>query len=355
MENVFLLGKIYDYISEELYNEKLMKASRFEQQKQVYIDQIYSNNKSKMTIYNLYKSNVLNWEIILDKDLYEFNIQELDSLIGSIPSSSIHIKANVYNFVNQYLDYCISKRLISINNMNALDRETYTSISQKLASSKLISYEQLWDMVQYMETKTNIQNILPIIFAYYGIGGNDMEYMRNLRLEDLDRENEVAYIRLQGDLKAVLPIDEKLYDYCVKACEEADMDSEYVSSSLIIKPTKKSINDVVPENSIYARIYEAFDSSNIKRIRLNDLAKSRKIALLLEIRKERYLTTLDVQNICLLYNPNASRGINDSLKKYYETATGDKVFKANAKKDELIDLDIDKHLEKIYNNLGWEM
>ena len=355
MENVFLLGKIYDYISEELYNEKLMKASRFEQQKQVYIDQIYSNNKSKMTIYNLYKSNVLNWEIILDKDLYEFNIQELDSLIGSIPSSSIHIKANVYNFVNQYIDWCISKRLITINNMNALDRETYTSISQKLASSKLISYEQLWDMVQHMETKTNIQNILPIIFAYYGIGGNDMEYMRNLRLEDLDRENEVAYIRLQGDLKAVLPIDEKLYAYCVKACEEADMDSEYVSSSLIIKPTKKSINDVVPENSIYARIYEAFDSSNIKRIRLNDLAKSRKITLLLEIRKERYLTTLDFQNICLLYNPNASRGIYNSLQKYYEMATGDKVFKANAKKDELIDLDIDKHLEKIYNNLGWEM
>lgn len=354
MENVFLLGKIYDYISEELYNEKLMKASRFEQQKQVYIDQIYSNNKSKMTIYNLYKSNVLNWEIILDKDLYEFNIQELDSLIGSIPSSSIHIKANVYNFVNQYIDYCISKRLISINNMNALDRETYTSISQKLASSKLISYEQLWDMVQYMETKTNIQNILPIIFAYYGIGGNDMEYMRNLRLEDLDRENEVAYIRLQGDLKAVLPIDEKLYDYCVKACEEADMDSEYVSSSLIIKPTKKSINDVVPENSIYARIYEAFDSSNIKRIRLNDLAKSRKIALLLEIRKERYLTTLDVQNVCLLYNPNASRGIYNSLQKYYEMATGDKIFKANTKKDELIDLTLEENYDKILMNLGWK-
>lgn len=354
MENVFLLGKIYDYISEELYNEKLMKASRFEQQKQVYIDQIYSNNKSKMTIYNLYKSNVLNWEIILDKDLYEFNIQELDSLIGSIPSSSIHIKANVYNFVNQYIDWCISKRLITINNMNALDRETYTSISQKLASSKLISYEQLWDMVQYMETKTNIQNILPIIFAYYGIGGNDMEYMRNLRLEDLDRENEVAYVRLQGDLKAVLPIDEKLYDYCVKACEEADMDSEYVSSSLIIKPTKKSINDVVPENSIYARIYETFDSSNIKRIRLNDLAKSRKIALLLEIRKERYLTTLDFQNVCLLYNPNASRGANDSLKKYYETATGDKVFKANAKKDELIDLTLEENYQNILMNLGWK-
>lgn len=355
MENVFLLGTVYDYISEELYNEKLSRASEYEQMKQTYFKEIYRNNNTKITLWNLYHKNILYYEENLNKDLAYFTVQELDSLISSIPSSSIHIKASVYSFCTQYLDYCISKRLIGINNMNALDRETYTSISQKLASSKLISYEQLWDMVQYMETKTNIQNILPIIFAYYGIGGNDMEYMRNLRLEDLDRENEVAYIRLQGDLKAVLPIDEKLYAYCVKACEEADMDSEYVSSSLIIKPTKKSINDVVPENSIYARIYEAFDSSNIKRIRLNDLAKSRKITLLLEIRKERYLTTLDFQNICLLYNPNASRGIYNSLQKYYEMATGDKIFKANAKKDELIDLDIDKHLEKIYNNLGWEM
>ena len=354
MKNVFLLGDIYNEISEELYNEKLSRASRFEQQKQIYFDEIYENNNSKVTIYNVYKKNILNWELILNKDLYEFDIAQLDELISSIPSSSIHIKASVYSFCNQYLNYCISKRIISMNNIKALPRDTYTEISQKLASSKLISYEQLWDMVQYMETKTNIQNILPIIFAYYGIGGNDMEYMRNLRLEDLDRENEVAYIRLQGDLKAVLPIDEKLYDYCVKACEEADMDSEYVSSSLIIKPTKKSINDVVPENSIYARIYEAFDSSNIKRIRLNDLAKSRKIALLLEIRKERYLTTLDVQNICLLYNPNASRGIYNSLQKYYEMATGDKIFKANTKKDELIDLTLEENYDKILMNLGWK-
>ena len=36
MKNVFLLGDIYNEISEELYNEKLSRASRFEQQKQIY-------------------------------------------------------------------------------------------------------------------------------------------------------------------------------------------------------------------------------------------------------------------------------------------------------------------------------
>ena len=354
MKNVFLLGDIYNEISEELYNEKLSRASRFEQQKQIYFDEIYKNNNSKATIYNIYKKNILNWELILNKDLYEFDIAQLDELISSIPSSSIHIKASVYSFCNQYLNYCISKRIISMNNIKALDRDTYTEISQKLASSKLISYKQFWDMIQLMEVHTDIQNIIPIVMAYYCIAGNDMEYMRNLKLEDLDKENEVAYMMSDGEIKAVIPIDDKFFEYCEKACEEANIGSEYVSTNLIIKPTINSRSDVVPENSLYARIYEAFDSSNIKRIRLNDLAKSRKIGLLLDIRKRRKLTTLDFQGVCSIMKPGCSRGIYNSLQKYYEQATSDKVLKANSKEEELLDINLEENYKKILKNLGWE-
>ena len=354
MKNVFLLGDIYNEISEERYNEKLSRASRFEQQKQIYFDEIYKNNNSKATIYNIYKKNILNWELILNKDLYEFDIAQLDELISSIPSSSIHIKASVYSFCNQYLNYCISKRIISMNNIKALPRDTYTEISQKLASSKLISYKQFWDMIQLMEVHTDIQNIIPIVMAYYCIAGNDMEYMRNLKLEDLDKENEVAYITSEGGIQAVIPVDDKFIDYCKKACEEADIGSEYVSTSLIIKPTINSRSDVVPENSLYARIYEAFDSSGIKRIRLNDLAKSRKIGLLLDIRKRRKLTTLDFQGVCSIFKPGCSRGIYNSLQKYYEMATGDIVMKANSKEYELIDVNLEENYEKVLERLDWE-
>ena len=156
MKNVFLLGDIYNEISEELYNEKLSRASRFEQQKQIYFDEIYKNNNSKATIYNVYKKNILNWELILNKDLYEFDIAQLDELISSIPSSSIHIKASVYSFCNQYLNYCISKRIISMNNIKALPRDTYTEISQKLASSRLISYKQFWDIALMKSTRPEL-------------------------------------------------------------------------------------------------------------------------------------------------------------------------------------------------------
>ena len=354
MKNVFLLGDIYNEISEELYNEKLSRASRFEQQKQIYFDEIYKNNNSKATIYNIYKKNILNWELILNKDLYEFDIAQLDELISSIPSSSIHIKASVYSFCNQYLNYCISKRIISMNNIKALDRKLYCEISQKLASSRLISYKQFWDMIQSMEIHTNIQNIVPIVMSYYCINGDDMIYMRNLKLEDLDRDNEIAYITSEGEIQAVIPVDNKFIDYCKKACEIADIDPQYVSTNLIIKPTVNSRSDVVPENTLYARIYESFDSSNIKRMKLNDLAKSRKIGLLLDIRKRRKLTTLDFQGVCNIMKPGCSRGIYDSLKRYYELSTGDEVKKANSKETDLVDINLQENYEKILKCLGWE-
>ena len=242
-----------------------------------------------------------------------------------------------------------------MNNIKALPRDTYTEISQKLASSRLISYKRFWDMIQLMEIHTDIQNIIPIVMAYYCIGGEDMMWMRNLKLSDLDRENEVAYITSEGEIKAVIPVDDKFIDYCKKACEEADI-GEYVSTNLIIKPTINSRSDVVPENTIYSRIYKTFSDANIKKIRLNDLAKSRKIALLLDIRKsqKRYLTTLDFQGVCSIFKPGCSRGIYDSLKRYYEMATRDTVMKANSKEYELIDVNLEENYQAVLKNLDWE-
>ena len=354
MDKIFCLGELYDKEDKELIDYKLNNATEYEQMKNTYINEIYKNNNSKITVYNLYRKNILNWEKILNKDLIYFTVQELDSLISSLPSSSIHIKSGVYSFVSQYLDWAISKKFISMNNIKALPRNTYTEISQKLASSRLISYKQFWDMIQLMEVHTDIQNIIPIVMAYYCIAGNDMEYMRNLKLEDLDKENEVAYMTSDGEIKAVIPIDDKFFEYCEKACEEANIGSEYVSTSLIIKPTVNSRTDIVPENTIYARIYKTFSDANIKKIRLNDLSKSRKIGLLLDIRKRRKLTTLDFQGVCSVFKPGCSRGIYNSLQKYYEMATGDTVMKANSKEYELIDVNLEENYQAVLKNLDWE-
>ena len=355
MDKIFCLGELYDNENKELVDFKLNNATEYEQMKNTYINEIYKNNNSKITVYNLYRKNILNWEKILNKDLIYFTVQELDSLISSLPSSSIHIKSGVYSLISQYLDWAISKKFISMNNIKALDRNLYCEISQKLASSRLISEERLWELIKLSETKSDIQNAVPIVLAYFGCNcGNNLEGMRNLKMSDIDFENEVVYMRLEGSLISVIPVNKDFLDFIKKTHADASIGEEYVDDDLIIKRTKNTRGDIVSENGVYQRCYEFYNSLGIKKISLNDLLKSRKIALLLCIRERHYLTSLDFQGICSIFKPNCSRGIYDSLQKYYEQATGDIVLKANSKPEELVDVDLENNYRRILKNLGWE-
>lgn len=354
MKDIFLLGNVYAWLTEEEIENKLNRVTEYERMKNVYLNEIYQNNDSKMTIWSLYHKNVLYFEKNLNKDLSKFDILELDSLISSVPSSSINIKANLFSFCNQYLEWCVNKRIISINNMSALDRDVYIMISQKLASSKLISYEQFWKLINYMLTKTDIQNVVPIVLSYYCINGKEMNWLRNLRWQDIDEENKVVTIMEDDKVVAVIPIDDNFISFCRASEEDVVFDDTYITTDLILKPTKSGIGDIVAENTLYVRIYQAFTEANVKRLKLNNLAKSRKIALLLEIRKERYLTNGDFQMICELFNPNASIGAYDNLTKYYINATNDKVLKKRATVEELTDNNIEEHMNEILTNLGWE-
>lgn len=354
MDKIFCLGELYDKEDKGLIDYKLNNATEYEQMKNTYINEIYKNNNSKITVYNLYRKNILNWEKILNKDLIYFTVQELDSLISSLPSSSIHIKSGVYSFVSQYLDWAISKRIISMNNIKALDRKLYCEISQKLASSRLISEERLWELIKLSEAKSDIQNAVPIVLAYFGCNcGNNLEGMRNLKMSDIDFENEVVYMRLEGSLISVIPVNKDFLDFIKKTHTDASIGEEYVDDDLIIKRTKNTRGDIVSENGVYQRCYEFYNSLGIKKISLNDLLKSRKIGLLLGIRERHYLTSLDFQGICSIFKPNCSRGIYDSLQKYYEQATGDVVKRAFSKEEELIDLNCKENFQKILDRLGW--
>ena len=354
MDKIFCLGELYDKEDKGLIDYKLNNATEYEQMKNTYINEIYKNNNSKITVYNLYRKNILNWEKILNKDLIYFTVQELDSLISSLPSSSIHIKSGVYSLISQYLDWAISKKFISMNNIKALDRNLYCEISQKLASSRLISEERLWELIKLSEIKSDIQNAVPIVLAYFGCNcGNNLEGMRNLKMSDIDFENEVVYMRLEGSLISVIPVNKDFLDFIKKTHTDASIGEEYVDDDLIIKRTKNTRGDIVSENGVYQRCYEFYNSLGIKKISLNDLLKSRKIALLLCIRERHYLTSLDFQGICSIFKPNCSRGIYDSLQKYYEQATGDIVKRAVSKEEELIDLNCKENYQKILDRLGW--
>ena len=125
-----------------------------------------------------------------------------------------------------------------------------------------------------------------------------MIWLRTLKLADIDRDNKVVII---NDGEAVIPVDDRLIAFIDEIEEDVESREDLLKTDLIVKPTVNSVNEVMAENTVYHRIYKAFDESGIKRLRLNDLAKSRKIWLLLQIREQRKLTKGDFQRRSQLY------------------------------------------------------
>ena len=80
----FLLGKLYEEISDKLYEMKTNKATEYELLKNTYINEVYQHDESKVITYNLYIKNIFVYEVLLQKDLYKFNVLELNESLKSL-------------------------------------------------------------------------------------------------------------------------------------------------------------------------------------------------------------------------------------------------------------------------------
>ena len=117
----FLCGEFYEEINDR-YTEAIEKNDRFSVLFSEYINFTYDNKDSAITIWNLYRGNVLNIEKILDKYVWEFNAEELKDLTESIASDSLAIKKSITYMLEQYIDWIVVyKKLISINLMNSIN------------------------------------------------------------------------------------------------------------------------------------------------------------------------------------------------------------------------------------------
>lgn len=316
--------------------------------KKNYIDFVYSGEESKSIKYNLYDKNIKMYEDIKEKDLMYFNIEELMDLMDSIPTTAISVKDNVYSFILQYLDYQISRGNISINNMVAIDRKVATSVHKRSSKSRYISMKNFEEKVNKMRTKSDWQLIVPLCICRYGIKGKDSEDIINLKMSDIDTENKVVYIKDDlGNITKCIPVDEQFIEWCKYANEEEGYEGEN-----ILKFGNDSRGDKITEAVIYSRTKKACESVGEKRISLNNLILSRKLDMILDIRKERKLTNSDFQQINLIFNPVASAGSYNSFVRFYESiSNGDIVYKATESTETLEDPKAKEFVEKLKEEL----
>lgn len=320
----FLCGKIYENLTNELYKEIERTNTKYEIFFSEYINFAYDEEPSMITIWNLYKNNVLPFEKALEKYLWQMNPDELKELITSIPSDSHPLKHSVFIMCKQFLNWCIGyKKLITINNMNVLNKDEIIKLNPSALKKTLYGIDSFWRLIDLMLKKSDAQLIAPLVFGRYGI--ENLDYQMNLRMENIDKENKEVYIvNNEGEIEVFLPVDDRFIKFCKKLNNEKGYEGEY-----LIKEKENGGKRTV--NLIYGRIRKACVENEIDILKIKNMFRCRFLDFLLDIRKESFLNRKDFIELMKKFNPGSSAGRYMTLVKFYEALTGEETLHGRSK------------------------
>lgn len=357
----FLFGSMYDTdnpnfqkLKQKLYREK----SSFEINKNTFIVSIYDKESTMKVSYNSLKKNVVPIELAKNKDLMFFTAPELVDLMMFVPTTSVATKERLYHLIDNYLDWNVSIGNIQANNLKGLNKEDLCKINKKVASYKVMSIEEFFKNCEMALACDEISaiDIMPLVMARYGIVGEKLSWIRNLRYSDLNRENNTVEIKLE-DRYMILPVDQRFFDWVDKCVECKELDGyAYEWSENIIRRTAKFEETELNDMYIYNRVDKVFKKTNFPRVSFKLLEFSRKVDFLLDIRSERRLTGEDFRTITQLFKTSPSPSSTNTLIKSYEALTGDKVQPMQIRKEDInkyIDDESEKTVKEIRQKIGY--
>lgn len=341
MSKQFLFGSMYDTsdpnfrkLKEKLYKEK----TTFEINKNTFIVSIYDKESTMKVSYNSLKKNVVPIEVAKNKDLMYFTAPELIDLMTFVPTTSISTKRRLYHIIDNYLDWNVSIGNIQANNLKGLSKEDLFKINKKVVSYKVMSFDEFFNNCEIALKHEDISpiDIMPLVMARYGIVGESLSWIVNLRYSDLNKENNTVSI-MENDRLITLPVDDIFFDWVNKCTECKENDGYlYEHSDKIIRKTVKFEETELNDTFIYNRVDRVFKKTSFPRVSFKLLEFSRKIDFLLDIREERHLTVEDFRIITNLFKPSASMSSANTLVKSYESLTNDIVQPMRVKKEDLV-------------------
>lgn len=326
-------------------NEKieLLKGyDKFQLNKLLMLNEKYENKRTKLTYFIVYQTHIHDIEVNKEKDLMYFTTKEIDELLDSIIYTYDTTRQNLLSFIRIYCNWSIEKGLIKINPCDKLNTDKCKKNNKEFLEDTIYGKNDFYNMLEEMEKKTKLPNLIPLLLARYGIIGDNLEKMINLKWKDIDEKSKLVFIRdKRGKVICDLPVDDKFIEYIHKAkayTESPKVDGKniirYSDYGYVLKKayTEKDLDDEdkrVKYATVFNRINDCCKSVGIKRIPFKRLLLSRQIEILLEIRRHGRLEQRDFEYIINLFNFNSKNNITNKafqLKKRWIDLTEDKVI-----------------------------
>jgi integrase len=149
----------------------------------------------------------------LDKDIFEFNNFEFADLLRSFRATTLRSLNTSLTILRRYVEWAVTEghcdEILLVTKM--FNKEKLAQYLNKSATSKFITWDELNKMVdtfiQEYNENYNYQDIVLLYLTYEGLRGNNNCELTNLKVENVDFENKIIYIKdengnVQREIKA---------------------------------------------------------------------------------------------------------------------------------------------------------
>lgn len=309
-----------NYNSEEEKNKILETYDEFTMNKLAFLNDTYVNSNTQLAYMIYYRNFFHDEEVLKGKDLMYFTTQEIKELMMSLITVKSASKGSFMSFANAYLNYCVERGYININNASAINTKEIKKLNSKVVNMELINLNNFYKLVEEVYAKQNYNRIiLPILFARYGILGEECKDIMKLSFENVDKNNKLVKI-IKNNREILLPIDNDFINWIDKLCDH--------DTGVILRNNRNEV--ITSRHTIYNMFYRFFSVLERPRISAKVLRENRKLDLLGEIRAEREVTIKDIEMVESLIsydNDNNSRTGILKLRDLYEVIFGENVSK----------------------------
>jgi len=222
------------HVEKKLYNENI---------KQRFMDSEYSKDTQYFITYLFYKTYELESQI--NKDIYEMNERELESLLRGLQSPSLQAIAVRRSILANYIDWATFKEELNDTRINLLrslpqfQGENLKEFVSKVALDK--KYIDIYDLEEIVDSiALNSQDRVIVQLLWEGIKGERMCEIQNLKIDDLDEVNNELFIKSRNKK---IKISSKLTEIIKDAYNEEEYNKYSITDGGLIRATKVKLKE----------------------------------------------------------------------------------------------------------------
>lgn len=154
------------------------------------------------------------------KDLYNFNLDEIEQLMKYFNCSTVVSAHTRLNNIQNYISWAIREGYTD-SNINPLDGIVSNAYCKKIVGDVtrvLITEDEMFDIINRLR---NFQDQAIIYALFEGVAGKELSELTNLTLGDVNKEQLSVQLRGTEGERVIHFHDDRLINILIKACTES--------------------------------------------------------------------------------------------------------------------------------------